>query len=120
MSTEVQRATTGGRANGQAADHRDLDDIARLGTSPAARRAVNSRAEPGTMSTRATGRIVGVLFLLAIALYGTGSVLAASGSGSSSVLSHVTGHQMQISIGALLMLATPLSSPASEWCCSPS
>jgi len=57
------------------------------------------------MSARTTGRIVGALFLLAYVAYLVGGALAGSGSASTVVLSHVAGHQLQISAGALLMLA---------------
>jgi hypothetical protein len=55
------------------------------------------------MSARTAGRTAGALFLLACVAYLAGA-LAGSGSASTVVLSHVAGHQMQISAGALLML----------------
>ena len=58
-----------------------------------------------TTTARTTGRIVGALFLLAYVVYLAGGALAGSGSASTVVLSHVAGHQLQISAGALLMLA---------------
>ena len=57
------------------------------------------------MSARTTGRMVGALFLLAYLVYLAGGAMAGSGSASTVVLSHVAGHQLQISAGALLMLA---------------
>ena len=57
------------------------------------------------MSARTLGRIVGALFLLAYVVYLVGGAMADSGSASTVVLSHVGSHQLQISAGALLMLA---------------
>ena len=57
------------------------------------------------MSAKTIGRTVGVLFLLAYVVYLVGGALAGAGSASTVVLSHVAGHQLQISAGALLMLA---------------
>jgi hypothetical protein len=57
------------------------------------------------MSARTIGRIVGTLFLLAYVVYLAGGTLADSGSASTIVLSHIASHQLQISAGALLMLA---------------
>lgn len=57
------------------------------------------------MSAKTIGRTVGVLFLLAYVVYLAGGALAGAGSASTVVLSHVAGHQLQISAGALLMLA---------------
>jgi hypothetical protein len=57
------------------------------------------------MSARTIGRIVGALFLLAYVVYLAGGALADAGSASTVVLSHVASHQLQISAGALLMLA---------------
>jgi Domain of unknown function (DUF4386) len=56
------------------------------------------------MTTRASGRIVGALFLLAFVVYGGGSALVESGSGAPAVLSDVAENQMQISAGALMIL----------------
>jgi hypothetical protein len=56
------------------------------------------------MSARTAGRTAGALFLLACVAYLAGGALAGSGLASTVVLSHVAGHQMQISAGALLML----------------
>jgi len=56
------------------------------------------------MTTRTIGRIVGALILLAFFVYGGGSALVDSGSGTTDVLSGVAVNQMQISAGALLML----------------
>ena len=57
------------------------------------------------MSARTTGRMIGALFLLAYLVYLAGGAMAGSGSASTVVLSHVAGHQLQISAGALLMMA---------------
>ena len=57
------------------------------------------------MSTKTIGRIVGVLFLLAFVVYLTGGALVDSAAGTPAVLSDVATNRMQISTGALLMLA---------------
>lgn len=56
------------------------------------------------MSTRTTGRIVGVGFLLAFAVYLAGGALVDSGTGTPAVLTDVADHQVRISAGVLLML----------------
>ena len=56
------------------------------------------------MSSRATGRIVGALFLVAFIAYGGGSALIDAGAGTPAVLADVADHQLLISAGALLML----------------
>jgi len=57
------------------------------------------------MSTKTIGRIVGALFLLALVVYGSGSALVDSASGAADVLADVVDNRMQLSVGALLMLA---------------
>lgn len=57
-----------------------------------------------SMSTKAIGRIVGALFLLAFAVYLAGGALVDSGAGTPAMLTDVADNQMQISAGALLML----------------
>ena len=56
------------------------------------------------MSTRAIGRAVGALILLAFVVYGGGSALVDAGSGVPAVLTDVSGNQLQISAGVLLIL----------------
>jgi hypothetical protein len=57
------------------------------------------------MSARTTRRTVGVLFLLAYVVYLADGAVPGAGSASTVVLSHIASHQLQISAGALLMLA---------------
>ena len=56
------------------------------------------------MSTKASGRMVGGLILLAFVFYGGGSALVDSASGTPAVLSEAAGSQTQMAVGALLML----------------
>ena len=56
------------------------------------------------MSARTSGRIIGALLLLAFLVYGGGSLLAASVTGSTVVLSDVLGSEDRLTAGALLML----------------
>ncbi|MEV0381586.1 DUF4386 domain-containing protein [Nonomuraea sp. NPDC050643] len=56
------------------------------------------------MSTRAAGRTVGALFLLAYVFYLGGSMLVDSGTGTADILATAAGHQGEIAAGAVLML----------------
>ena len=58
-----------------------------------------------TMSARTTGRSAGALFLLAYVVYLAGGALARSGSAGTVALPQIAAHQLQVSAGALLMLA---------------
>ena len=57
------------------------------------------------MSARTTGRSAGALFLLAYVVYLAGSALARSGSAGTVARPQIAAHQLQVSAGALLMLA---------------
>lgn len=56
------------------------------------------------MSNRMIGRMLGALILLAFVVYGGGTALVDSGSGTPAVLSNVADNQVQISAGALMIL----------------
>jgi hypothetical protein len=51
-----------------------------------------------------TARIVGILFLIAIATYGVGNGIIESILGASDYLSNVSANKMQVGIGAILMV----------------
>ena len=56
------------------------------------------------MSARTSGRIVGSMFLIAFFVYGGGSILATSVTGTPVVLADVVGSQDRLTAGVLLML----------------
>jgi Domain of unknown function (DUF4386) len=64
----------------------------------------SDRWKKEAISTKSVGRTVGALLLLAFLVYGGGSALVASGSGTTDVLSEVAKNEVQVSAGALLML----------------
>jgi hypothetical protein len=56
------------------------------------------------MSAKTCGRIIGALLLIAFFVYGGGSALVQSVTGTPVVLAHVVGSETQLTVGALLML----------------
>ena len=57
------------------------------------------------MSPKTAGRLVGAAFLMAYLVYLTGGALVEAATGTPTELSRVAEHQLQIGVGALLMLA---------------